>query len=390
MCVWARVVSCRDASTSVPAQGSSRETMDTFTTIEARVAHCLFGYIAHAKVKSSGQEVALKCIHPKLALRHATSRGEAVAENADTELSVLRLAARHAHPHLMGMHPAAAGLPQCTSSASEAIERGHKLMAVLPWCGRGDLMTALETRGSGLPVADAMRLFAQIASAVHHMHTCLGYCHRDISLENIFLQDDASCEGGVRVLVGDFGAAGEIGHHDAPAVRPGKVSYVAPEIFRREASGYDGVRADVYSLGVVLFCLLAGNMPYNRPTATDECYSVIQRGDMGPLLDAWGLKDQFPPDVLDLVKRMMSPTPSLRPSLLEVLRHPRCAGHVPSVAMATPAATAAGGKEHEVDVDMTSGKCVGAAGAAAAGAGSGSLDDGDMSDVAVLEGSPAA
>ena len=58
--------------------------------------------------------------------------------------------------------------------------------------------------------------------------------------------------------------------------------------------------------------------------------------------------------------------------------------------MATPAATAAGGKEHEVDVDMTSGKCVGAAGAAAAGAGSGSLDDGDMSDVAVLEGSAAA
>lgn len=291
---------------------------------QPRVASCLFGHVMQARLRDASKTpVAVKVFDAALAKRRVTAAGIPVAEDADMELTVLRAAAAKPHPHLMGMHPCASGLAACNMGVEEAAAAGKKLLAILPWCGDGDLMSLLQNKGGGLKPDTARRHFVGVAGAVSHLHA-IGFVHRDISLENIMVARDPSAPDGVRVLLGDFGGAGPVGRFPMPHVRPGKVGFVCPELYHRHTGGYSGVAADVYSLGVVLFCLLAGCMPYNAPRMDDQCFALIRAGHMRELVHAWGLDAQFSGGALDLVSQMMAIDPAERPTMAEVLAHPWC------------------------------------------------------------------
>ena len=131
-----------------------------------------------------------------------------------------------------------------------------------------------------LKIADALKIAEQIASALAQAHGA-GIIHRDIKPENIMLRRD----GIVKVL--DFGLAKlteqkEVGAEDATrqlvqtsaGVVMGTVAYMSPEQARGLATDE---RTDIWSLGVVLYEMLAGRAAFEGPTTSDLIVSVLER-----------------------------------------------------------------------------------------------------------------
>ncbi|GLE10938.1 hypothetical protein PINS_up023210 [Pythium insidiosum] len=92
-----------------------------------------------------------------------------------------------------------------------------------------------------------------------------GFAHRDLSLENVLVTDDNTCK------VCDFGLAAVADQPSNETV--GKMFYMAPEVL--SGSSYDPKKADVWSLGVMLFIMLFGAPPVESAAPTDARFKII-------------------------------------------------------------------------------------------------------------------
>jgi len=180
--------------------------------------------------------VALKVLHSEL----AESLG---AERFQREI---RVAASLQHPHILSVHDSGS-------------TNGH-LWFTMPFV-EGESLRDRLTRERQLPVADALRITREVALALDYAHR-RGVIHRDIKPENILLTDG-------QALVADFGIARALGGAGENLTSTGTIigtpAYMSPE----QAAGdltIDG-RTDIYSLGCVLYEMLAGEPPFSAPTA---------------------------------------------------------------------------------------------------------------------------
>ena len=146
-----------------------------------------------------------------------------------------------------------------------------------------------------LDEATARQYLTQAASAVAHCHA-LSVFHRDLKPENILLDEHD------RVKIADFGLAA-LAHQvteDASFLqhtRCGSLMYAAPEVLASNAqSGYDAAKADVWSLGVILYSMLSGALPFRMamPNKCPRFALVLQRG-MRVLCEANGFSRTPPP-----------------------------------------------------------------------------------------------
>ena len=178
------------------------------------------------------RKVAIKVLRPELAATIATDRF----------LREIEIVASLSHPHILMLIDSgdAAGL----------------LYYVVPYVEGGSLRDRLD-QANTLPISEAVRITEQVASALTYAHE-RGVIHRDIKPENILLSRD-------QAVVADFGiarafeaAAGERLTETGLAI--GTVAYMSPEQALGE-SDLDG-RTDVYSLGCVLYQMLAGRLPF--------------------------------------------------------------------------------------------------------------------------------
>lgn len=133
----------------------------------------------------------------------------------------------------------------------------------------------------GLPIADRLRLFLQLADAVAHAHRNL-LVHRDLKPSNVLVDRD----GRVRLL--DFGVAKALdpleaadAHATVGGERPFTPLYASPEQVRGEPVG---TATDIYSLGVLLYVLLTGQRPYGREVTTPAAAarSVLEEAPTRP------------------------------------------------------------------------------------------------------------
>jgi serine/threonine-protein kinase len=183
--------------------------------------------------------VALKVLHPEL----AASLGP------DRFLREIKLAARLQHPHILTVH--------------DSGETGGRLWFTMPFVEGESLRDRLR-RERQLPVEDALRIAREAAQALQYAHGH-GVVHRDIKPENLLLTDDGN------TLVADFGIARGLeagGGTDEKLTDTGLVvgtpAYMSPE----QAAGDRTLdaRSDIYSLGSVLYEMLAGEPPFTGPT----------------------------------------------------------------------------------------------------------------------------
>jgi non-specific serine/threonine protein kinase len=153
----------------------------------------------------------------------------------------IEIAAQLTHPHILPLH--------------DSGEAAGELFYVMPFIDGGSLRARLE-REPRLPLETALGVVRDIASALGHAHH-QGLVHRDIKPENVLLSDGIG-------LVADFGIARVLTSADTTALTTsgvivGTPRYMAPE---QIIGGNVDERADLYSLGVVLFEMLAGEPPF--------------------------------------------------------------------------------------------------------------------------------
>src|SRR5689334_3572804 len=183
------------------------------------------------------RKVALKLLRPELS----------AVIGAERFLAEIKLTANLQHPHI---------LPLFDSGEADA-----HLFYVMPFV-EGESLRARLNREKQLPVADAVRIATEVASALDYAHRH-GVVHRDIKPENVLLHDG-------RALVADFGialAASKAGGNrmTETGMSLGTPHYMSPEqaMGEREITA----RSDIYALGCVLYEMLTAEPPFEGATA---------------------------------------------------------------------------------------------------------------------------
>lgn len=221
-----------------------------------------------------GQKVAIKVLHPELAVSVA----------ADRFLREIRYASQLNHPHVAPL--------------LDSGETDYLLWFVMPFVGGETLRKALRRDGR-LPIERAVRIATDVLDALGHAHAH-HLAHRDIKPDNIVLSEPD----GAAILV-DFGIARAIASSGEDRVtRSGFVvgteEYMSPE----QASGsteIDG-RTDLYSLGVVLYEALAGRPPFSAASAA----AVLDMQQHAPAPDLRKLRRDVPRALSDVVMKALS------------------------------------------------------------------------------------
>ncbi len=182
---------------------------------------------------SLSRQVALKVMHPHLIddeirVNHFLQEG--------------RINANLSHANIVPIH-----------NVGAVNEHQYIAMEYMPW---GNLRRHLKAAHDLEWIIDVIK---QVASALAYSHEH-GFIHRDIKPENILFRDDNS------VVLSDFGIADELLHHAEIKTKTnqGTPRYMSPDLLR---STPIGPSSDIYSLGTVLFEMLAGRPPYDSGTA---------------------------------------------------------------------------------------------------------------------------
>ena len=148
-----------------------------------------------------------------------------------------------------------------TSSVGEVIinnTKEYKPYIILELCSKGKLLDYVDYTKGILNEKYIKIIFLKIAKAINFLHQ-MGICHRDIKLQNILLDEEYNLK------ICDFGFSSFITKYKNGRIKKfedfaGTLQYMAPEIIMRIP--YDGVKADIFSLGVVLFVLRTGKFGF--------------------------------------------------------------------------------------------------------------------------------
>ncbi|KAK5640234.1 hypothetical protein RI129_011045 [Pyrocoelia pectoralis] len=151
----------------------------------------------------------------------------------------------------------------------QVLETETHFFIVTEYCAGGELFDHIVEQNR-LSEHDSRKFFRQILSAVAYLHS-LGYAHRDLKPENILLSSDRS----LRLI--DFGlcAKPDGGIQTQLTTACGSPAYAAPELVMGKS--YRGSEADVWSMGVLLYALLTGTLPFDD-TKIDALYKKILSG----------------------------------------------------------------------------------------------------------------
>lgn len=254
-----------------------------------------------------------------------TDRHVAVKVNFDSRMRELRN--RHAEDpikEISAMQLIGDNTPHVLGCSEVLYDPGNQtLNIVMRYCQSGDLFQRLQESQAmddegppGMPEAQARFFFRQIMTGIRALHD-KGVCHRDISPENVMLDQDES----VIIDLGMCLRVPRVGDRRClikPQGACGKLPYMSPEIYRNR-SAFDGAAADVWTAGTILFCMVTGNRSYQRPHASDPQFYWMTR-DLNQLLSDWTI--QLSPEGLHLLQNMLQVNPRLRLDIDEVLNHP--------------------------------------------------------------------
>jgi len=236
-------------------------------------------YLAHDA--QLGRRVAVKVMNPAKA-RDAVARRRFIRES--------RAAAAVEHPHVMTIHQVGE-------------DRGLPFIVMQYLQGR--TLAAVQHAGERLSLGDVLRIGREIAEGLAAAHAC-GLVHRDIKPANIFLAGRGQS---VRII--DFGLARDIGTESSQVTVDGAIvgtpAYMPPE---RIGSEDLDTRSDLFGLGVILYELLAGRLPFEGPTMV-AMLAAISRGQPLPLAEA---APQVPAAVTSLVMRLIAHDKADRPA----------------------------------------------------------------------------
>jgi serine/threonine protein kinase len=233
--------------------------------------------------RRQGGDVAIKVMHPHLATN------KRFQERFEREAA---LGLKLDHPGIIGVY--------------DLVVDGGTLALVME-LAEGRTLSQLVGRETGpLPWERARPMFDQLLAAVAAAHAA-GVIHRDLKPENVIIGSDG------RLRVADFGIAKELGtERTRTGTGLGTAGYMAPEQYRD--AGKVDQRADIYALGMTLYEMLAGRLPWEPDTSEFEVLQVKATGDVPPPTDYY---PDIPPAVVAALMKAVSVDVDLRPESVE-------------------------------------------------------------------------
>src|SRR5438093_2103415 len=240
--------------------------------LERELGHGGMATVYLARDLRHGRPVAIKVLRPEIA----------AALGPERFLREIQIAAQLAHPHILPLHDSGAA--------------GAFLYYVMPYV-EGESLRDRLAREPQLPVEQAVQIAREVADALGYAH---GHdvVHRDIKPENILFEAG-------HAVVSDFGIARAITATAGATLTEtgiviGTPAYMSPE----QASGTDPIdgRSDVYSLGCVLYEMLAGEPPYTGPSAQ----IVISKRLTDPVPSVRRLREGIPGAIDAAVSRALA------------------------------------------------------------------------------------
>ncbi|CAN9438422.1 unnamed protein product [Alternaria alternata] len=213
--------------------------------------------------------------------------------------------AREIHHHRQFIHPHIARL-------YEVIVTEELVWLVLEYCQGDELYNYLLAKGA-LEPSRVQKIFTQLVGAVSYVHnkSCV---HRDLKLENILLDK----HGDVKLV--DFGFTREYeGKSNYLQTWCGTICYSAPEMLKGEK--YAGEKVDVWSLGIILYALLVGELPFDEDDEMVTKNKILKEEPKYP--------EHFPQQAKELCSSLLSKRPILRPTLADILQNPWLSEHAP-------------------------------------------------------------
>lgn len=172
----------------------------------------------------------------------------------------------------------------------------------------GELFDYIVQKGR-LSLEEAFRFFKQIILGVEYCHN-LFICHRDLKPENLLLDKNKN------IKIADFGMAGLMREEGSSMEKLcetscGSPHYASPEVVKGEK--YNGMQADVWSIGVILYALLTGRLPFDD----DNIQKLLAKVKAGQYV----MPSFLPDEVKDLISRMLCVNPADRITMHEIKKH---------------------------------------------------------------------
>jgi serine/threonine-protein kinase len=265
------------------------EALGSAFTIEGEIGRGGMGVVYRARDEKLKRRVAIKVLPPELAFQ-AEIRARFTRE-AET-------AARLSHPHIVPIY---------------TVGEGNGLVYFVMGYVDGESLAGRLKRRGKLPVEEVRRIMKEVADALSAAHA-LSVIHRDIKPDNVLLDGTRG-----RVMVTDFGIAkamsgGTGATLTSAGVAIGTPQYMSPEQAAGEKE-IDG-RSDLYSLGIVSYQMLTGELPFNAPTVAGILMKQIT--EMPPALDQ--KRPDCPEDLSLAVMRCLEKDPENRWPSADALR----------------------------------------------------------------------
>jgi hypothetical protein len=271
-----------------------------------------FGKVKRGVHSLTGETVAIKI------LEKSKIKTEADLRRVTREIKILKQAQ---HPNCIRL--------------LEVIDTPQQIFLMTEFLNGGELFDYIVHK-SRLPEPEAAGVFLQVLNGVEYLHT-IKVIHRDLKPENLLMQRARKDSAGFTVKVADFGLSNTCEGDCLLATACGSPCYAAPEMIAGKK--YDGTKSDVWSLGVVLFALVCGFLPFE-----DQDTPTLYRKILNAKYDCPAF---ISGEARDLIKRILDTDPSTRPSVAQLRAHPWLLRHAApeqaaatSCAAQTPASTA--------------------------------------------------
>jgi serine/threonine-protein kinase len=273
-----------------PLAARLAEALGNAFTIEGEIGRGGMGVVYRARDERLQRRVAIKVLPPELAFQQDIR--ERFTREAQT-------AARLSHPHIVPIH---------------TVGEGQSLVYFVMGYVDGESVGARIRRRGRLPPEEARRIMRETADALSAAHA-LSVIHRDIKPDNILLEGTRG-----RVMVTDFGIAKALSTGGAGAtltgvgVAIGTPAYMSPEQAAGERD-IDG-RSDLYSLGVVTYQMLTGELPFSAPSVA----GILMKQITEAAPDLRRKRPDIPEDLALAVARCLEKDPGNRWPTADSLR----------------------------------------------------------------------
>ena len=189
-------------------------------------------------------------------------------------------------------------------SAFQEVQTREMMYLIMDYASKGDLLHQI-CKPRGLQECEARRLFGQVVQAVKYCHdNCI--VHRDIKANNVLIDSTGNAK------LCDFGLAVKVVPGTKLKNFCGTLAYCAQELFGVEP--YDGYASDVWSLGVLLYFMVARHIPFQASSSAGLRQQILSAN--------FSVSHHVPSDIFSIIVELLMINSDRRPTISQILRRP--------------------------------------------------------------------